>query len=116
MDAEQPAAATAARPVAITVICVIGFLGVLVAVPLAFSQAARLVGAWYPPYLVATALVGLACMIGLWLMRKWAVYTYTALAVINQAVLVVMGGWNVFSLVIPAIVIIVMFMYVGRMR
>ena len=50
---------TTARPVAITVICILGFIGAALAIPLIFSAAARGIGAWYPPYLALTTVIGL---------------------------------------------------------
>jgi hypothetical protein len=44
-------------------------------------------------------------MVGLWMMKKWAAYTYTGLVVINQIVLIVMGVWNILALLIPAVVV-----------
>jgi glycerol-3-phosphate acyltransferase PlsY len=104
------------RPAAITVICVISAIGALITIPLIFSELARSIGAWYPPYLAFGAVVGLACTVGLWLMRKWAVYLYTALMVLNQIVLFSMGVWNVLALAIPLVVIIIGFVYLSRMR
>jgi hypothetical protein len=104
------------RPLAITIICVIGLLGALVAVPLIFSQTARNIGAWYPPYLAVSAVIGAASLIGLWMMRNWAVYLYTTFGVLNQLVLFYMGVWNPFALLIPGVVIVVMFLYLDRMR
>jgi hypothetical protein len=93
------------RPTSITVICIIGFIGALLTVPLIFSPLAQQVGAWYPPYLGFSAVVGLACMIGLWMMKKWSAYTYTGLVALNQVVMLAMGVWNIFALLIPAVVI-----------
>lgn len=93
------------RPVAITVICILGFIGVAVAVPLAFSGMARIIGDWYPPYLLLSAGVGLACMIGLWKMKKWGAYTYTAVFFINQTVLLSMDVWSPRSAILPLIVV-----------
>ena len=104
------------RPKRITVICVFGALGMVLAVPLAFSGVARAIGAWYPPYLLASALVGAACMAGFWFMRKWAAFTYAALFLVNQVVLITMGAWNIFSLLIPGIVTAVVFSVYKRMR
>ena len=100
---------------AIKLICIVGFIGALITVPTIWELALRM-GGWYPIYLTACALVGFVSMIGLWMMRKWAVYAYTALAVINQAVALHLGAWNIFSLAIPGAVIAVMFLYVSRMR
>jgi hypothetical protein len=104
------------RPIAITIICVIGFIGAVLAVPLIFSETARGIAPWYPALLGVSSVIGLACMIGLWMMRKWAVYTYTAFAAVNQVILIATGLWNPVALLIPAIIIVVMFIYVSRMR
>jgi hypothetical protein len=104
------------RPVAITIICIIGFIGAVLTVPLIFSQTASGIGPWYPPLLAVSAAIGLACMIGLWMMRKWAVYTYTAFAAINQVIMLATGIWNPIALIIPAIIIVIMFVYLSRMR
>jgi hypothetical protein len=106
----------AKRPTAITVICILGFIGAALSLPLIFSNVARAIGSWYPPYLGATALAGLVCMFGLWNMKKWAVFAYTALVIINQIVLFSMGVWNPFALLIPAIVIAIAFANLSKMN
>jgi hypothetical protein len=104
------------RPVAITIICVLGFIGAALTIPLIFSGIARAIGAWYPPYLALSAVVGFVCIIGLWKMMKWAVFVYTAFVILNQVVLMTMGIWNIFALVIPAIVIAIGFIYLSKMK
>jgi hypothetical protein len=104
------------RPTAITVICILGFIGAAISIPVIFSDIARAIGPWYPPYLGFSALAGLICMVGLWKMRKWSVFAYTALVVLNQIVLFSMGVWNVFALLIPAIVIAIAFAHLSKMR
>jgi hypothetical protein len=111
---DTPAASQ--RPVAVTVICVLGFIGAAFTIPLIFSDAARGIGAWYPPYLAFSAVVGLVCMIGLWKMMKWSVFAYTAFVILNQCVLMAMGAWNILALLIPAIVIVIAFMYLPKMK
>jgi len=106
---------TAERPVAITVICIIGFIGALLAMPIVFSDAAAAIGAWYPPYLGFSAAVGAGCMIGMWLMKKWGAYGYTAFTAINQVVMLVMGVWGIAALVIPGIVVFFALKYSSRM-
>ena len=116
MTSVQAADPAPKRPIPITIICVISFIGALVAVPMIFSDVASAIGAWYPPLLAVSCVIGLVCTIGLWMMRKWAVYTYTAFAALNQVIMIVMGIWNPLALVIPGIVIVVMFIYISRMR
>lgn len=103
------------RPTAITVTCVIGFIGAAFTIPLIFSNIAGQIGSWYPPYLGLSAVLGLICMIGLWKMKKWAAYTYTGFVVMNQVVLLAMGVWNVMALIIPGIVIGIALAHVNKM-
>jgi hypothetical protein len=105
----------AKRPTSITVICVIGFLGALVSLPLIFSPIAQEIGSWYPPYLGFSTVVGLVCMVGLWTMKKWAAYAYTGFVALNQIVLLAMGVWNVMALLIPAVVIFFALKHVSKM-
>lgn len=107
--------ATAQRPVAITVICILGFIGAALSIPLIFSSAASNVGGWYPPVLGISALIGFVCMIGLWKMKKWAVFLYTAMCVVIQILLFSMHVWTPFSLLFPAIIIAIGFAYLSRM-
>lgn len=97
------------RPGIITAICILGFVGAVITIPLIFSSTAKSIGEWYPPYLGLSFIVGGVCMIGLWKMKKWSVITYTVFAAINQIVLLVMGAWNVLALIIPAIFIAIIF-------
>ena len=103
------------RPIAITIVCILGFLGAAVAIPLVFSQISPNLGSWYPPYLGFSTIVGLITMIGLWKMKKWAVYTYTIFVAINQLVLMSMELWNMSSLFFPAIVVAIAITYLNRM-
>lgn len=104
------------RPVPIVIICAIGFIGALFALPLIFSQAAQDIGLWYPPLLMASACIGAIALLGLWTMRKWAVYLYTAMTAINQAVLLYMHAWNPLVLIVPGTIVVVMFIYIKQMR
>ena len=103
------------RPIAITIICILGFLGVAFSIPILFSGAAGRIGDWYPPYAGFCAVIGLVCMVGLWLMKKWAACTYAGFVALNQIVLLSMGVWKPNVLIIPAIVIGVTMAYIKEM-
>jgi len=79
------------RPVIITILCVLAFLGVIGSIFLIFSDISQGIGAWYPPYLAASCIIGLICFIGLWEMKKWSVILYTIFVVVNQIIMAVMG-------------------------
>jgi hypothetical protein len=104
------------RPVPITIICVLSAIGLAFAIPLIFSDVARAIGAWYPPFLAIATIVGAICTVGFWLMKKWSVYLYTAMFVVNQVVMIVMGIWTILALLLPAIVVVIAFAYLPRMR
>ena len=95
---------------------VIGFIGGLFTIPLIFTDIARNIGAWYPPYLAFSAVVGFVCIVGLWKMRRWAVFSYTGFVALNQIVMLMMDVWKVFALLIPGIVIAIAFTHLSKMR
>jgi len=103
------------RPTSITVICVLAFIGAIPTVSFIFSPAAQQVGSWNPLYLGFTTIIGLACIVGLWMMRKWAAYTYTGFVALSQFVLLAMGAWHVMAFLIPAIAVFFALKHVSRM-
>ncbi len=103
------------RPASITVICVLGFIGAPLIGFLIFSPVAQQAGHWLPPYLILSSLIWLECLVGLWMMRKWAAYTYTGLTALNQVVLLGIGTWSVTTLLLPGIVIFVALKNVTKM-
>lgn len=78
-------------------------IGVLFSIPAAFSVIARAVGAWYPPFLMFTTVVGMVVIYGLWTMKKWGVQLYVGMTLLSQCVLFMMGQWSIFALIFPAI-------------
>jgi hypothetical protein len=115
-QAAGDATAAQRRPIAITIICVIGFLGIIPTVLLLFSETARNIAPWYVPFLGVSAVVGLASFVGLWMMRRWALYLYTGFAVLVQGVLLATGLWQPLAAILPGIIIAVGFAYVSKMR
>ncbi len=97
----------AKRPIIITIMCIIGFIGAAFSIPLAFSSLAQAIGPWYPPSLLVSSVAGIAAMIGFWLMKKWALYIYIAMVVLNQILLVVTQTWSFASLGVPGIIVLV---------
>lgn len=110
-----PPPASTQRPTAITVICILGFIGAAFTVPLLFLPTTWKIAPWYTPYLAVSAVIGLACMLGMWKLRRWAVVAYTAFAAINQIVLITTGLWNPLALGVPAAVVVIGFYYWKRL-
>lgn len=107
---------TPGRPLAITILCVIGFIGALFTIPVMFTDIPGQLHPWYPPLLLFSAVVGAACLVGFWKMRRWALYTYTGFSLVNQVVLLEMGQWSLLAILPPLTVIAIGFMYLHRMR
>ena len=107
------------RPSSITLICVLGIYGAFLLFWIIFfpslSSAIERLGLGQTLYLGFSAVGLLVCMIGLWLMKKWSVYAYAAVSVINQVALLLMGRWNLVSLFIPVIVLYVGYKHFSKL-
>jgi hypothetical protein len=103
------------RPPVISILCILGFIGVAFLVPKVFSTVARDIGAWYPPYIALVGVIGLICNIGFWKMKKWGFYGYVAFVVLNQVVMLSTGTWLPTALIVPIIVIAIVAFYFKQM-
>lgn len=104
---DQPNNRILKRPTAITVICVVGFIGVGLSIPMIFSEIGRQIGSWFGPYAGFATIANLICMIGLWRTKKWGLYAYSALVILNQIVLITKSEWNVLILIVQGIVFLI---------
>jgi len=92
------------RPISITLISLCLFFGALTSAWLIFKG----YGASFVPNTVLISiggLVSLVCGIGFWLMKKWALYVYAVYGLLNQAALLALGRWNLFSLLVLVMII-----------
>jgi len=109
----------AKRPYIITLICYVLALVVITTFLGIFKPSLSLTiqrfGLGFTLYQIFSAIVSLLSMIGLWLMKKWGVYVYAGLLVINQIVLLVMGRWSIASLLISAIIVYIGYINIQKM-
>ncbi|TRX47049.1 hypothetical protein FNH22_30605 [Fulvivirga sp. M361] len=103
----QPTNKILKRPIAITIICILGFIGVGLSIPMIFSEIAKQIGSWFGPYAGFVTIANLICMIGLWRTKKWGLYAYSVLVSINQIVLITKGQWNILILFVHVIIILI---------
>jgi len=92
------------RPVVITIICVLGFIGFAVSVPQSFIGWGANIVIWYKIYVVLSSLLGLVCFIGMWKMKKWGAYGYSGLFVLGQIVMILAGYWHPVAIIFPGII------------
>ena len=103
------------RPKLITFVCLFGFLGAFINVAVLFTDFMDNYGLWFIIYSVISAIVAFACFVGLWKMKKVAVYSYAGLMVVNQVMLFFIGLWTLTSLVGPLIVFSLMSIHINKM-
>jgi hypothetical protein len=103
------------RPSSITLISVLAILAGLLSFNFLLSVGTQAVGVGNSAFVGLGGIVFLVCGIGFWLMKKWAFYTYTVFAIINQIVLLIMGRWNLMALLIPVVVVYVGYKHLSKM-
>jgi hypothetical protein len=90
---------TRERPVIITIICLLAFLGTVAVVRnVLFARKGAEFGAWFPFYILSHGALVLVASIALWKMKKWGAYLYILAIVELQAVMLMIGVWGIISL------------------
>jgi hypothetical protein len=97
----------AERPASIEAFCILNFLGV-------FIMPILIVGfwmdpatpKWYPPFLFAYVIASLAGLVGIWMMKRKALYLYAAAVLVSQAIHLSIGRWNPLSLLLPVFLLV----------
>src|SRR6266850_1778411 len=104
------------RPVAVTVICVLGFISFVLIGLLASKILVRDTYAFQPYYLALNAVVVLSCTLGLWRMQRWAVFAYAVFSVADQILQLTIWTWHPVGTILPIATNAVGFLYLSRMR
>lgn len=112
----QTSRSSTRRPLILTILCILGFVAAAANVPTIFTDDARRVGHWFPPFLALSVVVTVICMIGLWKMHRWAVLVYTGFAVLGFALALTVGSWNLTAQLVRVAVIVIMFSQFAKMR
>lgn len=103
------------KPLAISAICVIGVINVIQMFNLILSPMAKQAGAVYPFYFSISVVIALLCIGGLWLLKRWAAFLYSAILICNQIALLVMGYWELTAAIIPVAIILIVFKHLDTM-
>ena len=103
------------KPLVISAICIIGIINAIQMLNLILSPMAKQAGSIYPVYFSASVLISLACITGLWLLKRWAALLYMAVLIGNQIVLMVMGYWELTAAIIPVVIILLLFKHLDEM-
>jgi hypothetical protein len=103
------------KPFIITAICVIGLINAVQMLNLILSPMAKQAGALYPIYFSGSVVISLICLIGLWLLKRWAALLYSAVLIVNQLVLAAMGYWELTAAIIPVAIVLLLFKHLDKM-
>lgn len=89
------------RPVIITGYCIFLFVFFPVAVWQVVSGAYNQGPSWFPAFVFLSQLVACTCVVGLWLMRRWAIMVYACFFPISQVAIFVSGFWTPITFIAP---------------
>jgi hypothetical protein len=92
------------RPGFVTVVCVLLFLGIALAIFNYGSEHNKRIGDWYAPYNISFVLIQGICAMGMWSMKRWGFLGYIILVVTNIMVHLSIGYWSIPSLLLFGIV------------
>jgi hypothetical protein len=65
------------------------------------SPVVRAVAVWFPAYLSLATMLSAVFLGGLWFLKRWALWGYTALFLSNQLVYLSLHRWNERALILP---------------
>ena len=105
-------------PISISIICVLGFIGSLYALgqTLAYYPMISRSGSWISFLIVFLIFARVINLCGLWMMRRWAAYTWFVLFVLHQLSLVIAGTWKITSFISQAIATFFILLHTDRMK
>jgi len=110
------------RPLIITIICILGFIGAAVGFLvgiIALIGGSLILGGFgmiLGILILAIMLLNFWPLIGLWNMQKWGVIWYTVLAVISLVFSLINGTFSWWTLLINMAVIAICFTYYNQMQ
>ena len=113
----QPAIVESRRPIILTIVCILGIVGAIANLWRVFFGGPSIFGQWLLVTLGVSAVVTIISMVGVWLMRRWAVYTYVVLCIAGQIAWQIIVGIVIWKAVLlRCLVIALLFVYFKRMR
>ena len=104
------------KPAVVIAICVIGLINAIQMINLVFSPMSKQIGAIYPMYFSIAVLLSLICIVGLWMLKRWAALLYAALLICNQIVLMMMGYWELTAAIIPVAIMLLLFRHLDKLQ
>jgi hypothetical protein len=99
----------------IEICCAFGFVAALFVIPQAFAEVWRQTGSWRSVLGAGFCVTLLVGLIGIWKLRRWAVFMYAGTWVAYEVVVLLFDHWSVATVPIPLLIIAVGFRNLWKM-
>jgi len=103
------------RPIFVTLICIAGFIGVVLSFPSIFSPFIKKMGDFYPALFGCIIAGNFISIVGVWNMKRWGVHLYLASGLVGQIAHLLADNWSVFSIILPCLFLLVTGFYYRQM-
>jgi len=103
------------RPKLITIICVIGFVWVVISLPGVFAPSVKKINDWMPALLGAIRASMFIAFIGVWYMKQWGVRLFISIFFVKEIIFLLIDDTNFLSVVLSIFFIICMLIFYKRM-
>ncbi len=106
----------AARPMILSVLCVLGLFGCFLKTIMVVSPPVQMQGRWYAVYLSLSAVLLIACLCGIWLMKKWGFWALSVYVLVDQSVYYLMGLWQPIGMLLVVLILGITLIYYRRLN
>ncbi len=103
------------RPVLVTFICVIGFIGVILSFPSIFSPFVKKMGDFYPALFGCLIAANFIAVVGVWNMKRWGFTLFLISSLINQITKLLANNWSITDVILPVLFLGVTVFFYKRM-
>lgn len=103
------------RPLAITLICFMGFAVSVIGFPGIFSPFVKKKGDWFPALSGMITALEFIAVVGTWYMKKWGGYLYLISALSLQIVSLLIDNWTPSKAIVPVVFLTVYFFHYRKM-
>ncbi len=119
METESATIVPPARPILITICCLIGFAGVPVTAYFVIVNREAIIafnGWWFIFALTVFAAIGVTGLVGYWRMRRWGLYLYASMTALSLLYALASGSFSLSSSLSSIAITAIGGAYYARMR
>lgn len=99
----------------LTIICIIGFIWVIISLPGVFAPSVKKINDWMPALLGAIRASMFISLIGVWYMKQWGVRLFTITFFLKEIIFIFINDTNYFSIILSVFFITSMLFFYKRM-